>query len=107
MFGDGLIMRWRFGADDWARLQRELRAREADLEQYGRENPGRTTSQLVEGYLATRYRSDGFHFADPTIPPLYFKISEWRDVVPRVVVSFGCYNNVVFNSATMTVEGSD
>ena len=106
-WGDELIMRGAFGADNWARLRRELQAQEADLAQYGREQPGLTTPQLVKGYIATHPRSPGFHFADPSIPPLYFKISDWRDTVPRVVVGFGCSNNVVFNSATMTVEQSD
>lgn len=106
-WGDELIMRGAFGADNWSRLQRELRAREADLVQYSRENPGLTTSQIVKGYIATHRRLPGFHFADPNIPPLYFKISDWRDTIPRVVVSFGCDNNVVFNSATMVVEQVD
>jgi hypothetical protein len=105
-WGDGLIMRLGFGADDWTRLQRELQAHEADLAQYSRENAGLTTSQLVQGYLAT-HRLPAFHFAKPNIAPLEFKVSDWRDTVPRIVVSFGCSNNVVFNSATMTLEQSD
>jgi hypothetical protein len=105
-WGDALIMRLGFGSDDWARLQRELQAHEADLAQYSRENAGLTTSQLVEGYIATHALPE-FQFTNPKIPPLDFKVSDWRDTVPRVVVGFGCYNNVVFNSATMAVEQSD
>jgi hypothetical protein len=48
-----------------------------------------------------------FQFTKPNIPPLDFKVSDWRDTVPRIVVGFGCSNNVVFDSATMTVEQSD
>lgn len=106
-WGDQLIMRGAFGADNWTRLQHELQAREADLAQYSRENAGLTTSQLVKGYIAAHRRLPGFHFADPNIAPLHFKISDWRDTRPRVVVSFGCDNNVVFNSATMAVEQID
>jgi hypothetical protein len=106
-WGNELIMRGTFGVDDWTRLQRELQAREADLAQYVRDNAGQTTSQLVEGYLASHRGLPGFHFADIQIAPLHFKISDWRDTVPRVVVSFGCDNNVVFNSATMAVEQID
>jgi hypothetical protein len=106
-WGDELIMRVAFGTDDWTRLQHELQAREADLAQHCRENAGLTTSQLVERYIATDRRMPWFHFADPNIPPLYFKISDWRDTVPRVIVSFGCSNNVLFNSTTMAVESSD
>jgi hypothetical protein len=105
-WGDTLLMRVAFGADDWSRLQRELQAHEADLAQYSRENAGQTTPQLVEGYLAT-HDLPAFHFTQPKIPPLDFKVSDWRDTVPRIVVGFGCYNNVVFNSATMGVEQSD
>jgi hypothetical protein len=106
-WGDELIMRVAFGTDDWTRLQHELQTREADLAQYCRENAGMTTSQLVEGYIATDRGMPWFRFADASIPPLYFKISDWRDTVPRVVVSFGCSNNVLFNSTTMAVESSD
>jgi hypothetical protein len=106
-WGDERIMRGAFGADDWVRLQRELQEREADLEQYGRENVGLTTQQLVKGYIAAHRRLPAFQFADPNVLPLHFKISDWRDVVPRVVVSFGCDNNVVFNSATMAIEQVD
>jgi hypothetical protein len=106
-WGDELIMRMSFGADDWTSLQHELQAREADLARYCRENAGLTTSQLVEGYIATDRSLPWFHFAEPNIPPLSFKISDWRDTVPRIVVSFGCSNNVLFNSKTMAVESSD
>jgi hypothetical protein len=106
-WGDELSMRVAFGTDDWARLQHELQAREADLAQYCREHAGLTTAQLVKGYIASDRRLPWFHFADPSIPPLYFKISDWRDTVPRVVVSFGCSNNVLFDSTTMAVESSD
>lgn len=105
-WGDALIMRLGFGADDWTRLQRELQAHEADLAQYSRKNAGLTTSQLVKGYLET-HRLPAFHFTKPNIAPLDFKVSDWRDTVPRIVVGFGCSNNVVFNSASMTVEQSD
>jgi hypothetical protein len=106
-WGDELVMRFAFGAEDWKRLQRELQAQEADLAQYGREHAGLTTSQLVKGYLETDRPWPQFHFANPRVPPLDFKISDWRDAVPRVVVGFGCHNNVVFDSATMSVEQSD
>jgi hypothetical protein len=106
-WGDEGAMRGAFGDDNWTRLQRELQAREADLAQYGREHSGLTTSELVKGYIATHRRIPAFHFADSNVAPLHFKISGWRDTVPRVVVSFGCDNNVLFNSATMAVEQVD
>ena len=105
-WGDELIMRLGFGSDDWMRLQRELQAHEADLAQYSRENAGLTTAQIVKSYLAT-HDLPAFQFSKPNIPPLDFKVSDWRDTVPRIVVGFGCSNNVVFNSANMTVEQSD
>jgi hypothetical protein len=45
-----------------------------------------------------------FHFSDPTVPPVSFEVSAWRDKVPRIVVCFGCSNNIVFDSATMEIE---
>jgi len=105
-WGDGLVMRWAFGSDDWARLHQELEAHEADLAQYRRESAGLTTSQIVKSYLAAHHLP-AFQSSKPNIPPLDFKVSDWRDTVPRVVVGFGCSNNVVFNSTTMTVEQSD
>ena len=60
----------------------------------------------VKSYLAT-HDLPAFQFSKPNIAPLDFKVSDWRDTVPRVVVGFGCSNNVVFNSANMTVEQSD
>jgi hypothetical protein len=106
-WGDEFLMRAFLGAEDWTRLQRELQVREADLAHYGRAHAGLTTSQLVKGYLSTHRPLPQFHFTDPRVPPLDFKISDWRDAVPRVVVGFGCDNNVLFNSATMAVEQSD
>jgi len=106
-WGDEFLMRTFFGAEDWTRLQQELQAREADLARYGGEHAGLTTSQIVEGYLATHRPLPQFHFTESRVRPLDFKISDWRDAVPRVVVGFGCDNNVVFNSATMAVEQSD
>jgi len=103
----GVAFRSQFSADDLARLQRELQMREADLERYGREHPGLSNSQIVEGFLATRHRREGFYFSDPAVPPLFFNVSDWRDNVPRVVVSLGCDNNIVFDSTTMDIEQLD
>lgn len=105
-WGDGLILHWAFGSDDWRRLQHELQAHEADLAQYRRENAGLTTSQLVKG-LSRNPSPACVSFHQAQHPPLDFKVSDWRDTVPRVVVGFGCSNNVVFHSATMTIEQSD
>ena len=104
---DWFVVRWQFPSDDLARLQRELQDREADLERYGQEHPGVSTSRIGKDYLASRHRRTGFYFSDPEVPPVYFKVSDWRDAVPRVVVSFGCGNNVVFNSTTMGLEQLD
>lgn len=49
-------------------------------------------------HIATDRSLPWLNFADPSIPPLYFKISDWRDAVPRVVVSFGCSNDALLNS---------
>lgn len=106
-WGDEHAMRGTFGPDDWARLQRELQAHEADLTRYARDHAGLTTPELVKGYLATHPRWPAFQLSDPSIAPLHFKISDWRDTIPRVVVGFGCDNNVVFNSSTMAVEQID
>ena len=106
-WGDKHAMRGAFGADDWARLQRELQAREADLAQYTRDHAGQTTAELVKGYIAARDRWRAFQPTDPNIAPLHLEISDWRDTVPRVVVSFGCDNHVVFNSTTMAIEQID
>ena len=48
-----------------------------------------------------------FYFSDPEIPPLVFLISDWRDTVPRVVIHFGCSNNMVFDSKTMALQQID
>jgi hypothetical protein len=76
-WGDALIMRLGFGADDWTRLQHELQAHEADLAQYSREHAGLTTPLLVKGYLAT-HSLPAFQFTKPSVPPLDFKVSDWR-----------------------------
>jgi len=104
---DRLMLRSLFGTEDLARLQHELLIREADLERYGREYPGLSNSQIVEGFLATHQRPNGFFFDDPAVPPLFFKVSDWRDTVPRIVVDFGCSNNAVFDTTTMAIEQLD
>jgi hypothetical protein len=43
----------------------------------------------------------------PEYPRPHPCFCDWRDEVPRVVVSFGCGNNVSFDSASMEVEQSD
>ena len=96
-----------FGADNLARLQRELQVREADLERYGREHPGLSNKEVVRGFLITNQRSGDFHLSGAAAPPLFFKFSDWRGKVPCIVVSFGCNNNIVFNSATMQIEQID
>ena len=104
---DRLLLRSQFGTDDLARLQHELQVREADLERYSHKYTGVSNSQIVEGFLATYQRPNGLYFSDPTVPPLFFKVSDWRDTVPRIVVDFGCSNNAVFNSTTMAIEQLD
>lgn len=103
----GSAFRSQFSADDLARLQRELQLREADLARYSREHANVSNSQIVKGFLETHRRWDGFYFSDPKVPPLFFKVSDWRDKVPRVVVSLGCSNNIVFYSLTMDIEQLD
>jgi hypothetical protein len=105
-WGDEFVMRSSFGTHDWERLQGELQSQEAELTRFAVANPGLTTSQLVAAFVAT-HTTRVFEFSDSSIPPLTFKISDWRDTVPRVVVGFGCDNNVLFNSAKMSVEQSD
>ena len=104
---DRAVLRWLFGAGDFARLQRELQMREADLARYGVEHPGWSNSQIVKGFLSTNGRPNGFYFSEPAVQPLFFKVSDWRDEIPRVVVSFGCSNNMVFDSMTMKIEQLD
>ena len=106
-FDAAYVFRWQLGTDELARLQRELQTREADLERYGREHPDWSNEQIVKGFIATNTLPKRFYFSDPEIPPLVFLISDWRDTVPRVVIHFGCSNNMVFDSKTMALQQID
>jgi len=92
---------------EWQALRRTLQAHESELRRYAAAHPGWNSKQIVAGFLRERPRLSEFRFADPTVEPLYFKVSDWRDTVPRIVVAYNACNNAVFDSDTMWVEVSD
>ena len=92
---------------EWRDLRRAIKAREAALRQYQLAHPSWTKEQVVKGFLKEGPVLPAFRFSDPAVGPIYFKISEWRDDVPRVVVAYNECKNALFDSDTMWVEQSD
>jgi hypothetical protein len=41
------------------------------------------------------------------VRPVHFKVSDWHDTVPRIVVAYNACNNALFDPDTMWVEQSD
>lgn len=92
---------------EWRALRRTIQAHELSLRVYAAAHPGWTNKQIVAGFLRDGPQLPEFHFEDTSVTPVYFKVSDWRDTVPRIVVAYNACNNALFDPDTMWVEQSD
>jgi hypothetical protein len=92
---------------DWRALQHAIQARQTALDQVRLAHPTWTSRQLVDEFREQNSLPWEFHFKDPQVKPVYFKVSDWRAGAPRIVVAYNDCNNALFDPDSMWVEASD
>lgn len=92
---------------EWQALRRTIQAHELALREYRAGHPGWTNQEIVAGFLREAPKLPEFRFEDPSVKPVFFKVSDRRDTVPRIVVAYNQCNNALFDPDTMWVEQSD